>query len=330
MKRRQIILGLIVLISFALVACGGGGESEAAGGGTETAGSDAMSRPTEMTGSPDNIQEALGPDGAWIVIFTSDVTVGEEVSVAGEVYQEEGDDAPRRKIALYTQDSDRNVTERFTLTVPRLIVDHVNTRVQNGEIAGDVFVNAEGFEMRGATINGNLYFASSAIQESAAIDENSTILGETRIGSPADAASNPTEMTGTADNIQESLGPDGAWIVIFTSDVSSDEDLMVYGAVYQEAGDEAPRRKIALYTQDSDRNVTERFTLSAPNLIVHHMNTRVQNGTIAGDVWVEEEGFEMRGATIDGNLYFATEAIQASAAIDENSSVTGETAVQAR
>lgn len=337
MKRLSIMLIILSVFALLFVGCGGGEEAEetetAEPAETQTETADATTRPTEMTGSAENIQEALGPDGSWIVIFTSDVTVGESVSVSGEVYEEEGAEAPRRKLALYEQDADRNVTARYTLTVPRLEVEHVNTRIQAGEVAGDVYVNAEGFELTsGATINGNLYFASEALQESAEIDDESTVMGDIRIGTLADASSNPTEMTATnASSLQESLGPDGSWIVLFEGDVSVDQEVMIYGAVYEEEGAEAPRRKLALYTQDADRNVTARFTLSVPQLVVHHLNTRIQAGTVAGDVYVEEDGFELTsGATIDGNLYFASEALQESASISDDSTVTGEIAIGTR
>lgn len=334
MKRISLLLALLALFTFAFVACGGGEEEAQQAEETQTdETADAATRPTEMTATADNIEEALGPDGSWIVIFTSDVTVGTPVTVAGEVYEEEGAEAPRRKLALYEQDADRNVTARYTLTVPRLEVEHVNTRIQAGEVAGDVFVSAEGFELTsGATVNGNLYFASEALRESAEIDEESTVMGEIRIGTVADASSNPTQMTATnATNLQEAVGPDGSWIVIFEGDVSVDQEVMVYGATYEEEGAEAPRRKLALYAQDEDRNVTARYTLSVPQLVVHHLNTRVQAGTIAGDVYVEEDGFELTsGATIDGNLYFASEALQESATIEDGTTVTGEVAIGSR
>jgi predicted small lipoprotein YifL/cytoskeletal protein CcmA (bactofilin family) len=330
---KRIISTMIVLIAvFALAACGGRGEEESAdaGQGASSTTADATSRPTEMTADTGNIQDALGPDGSWIVIFTDDVTVGEELTVAGEVYEEEGADAPRRKIALYEQDADRNVTARHTLTTPRLIIDHENTLIQAGEVAGDVFVNAEGFALTaGGTINGNLYFASEELRDGADISDDSTVMGETRIGEPADAVSRPTELTATDDaSLEESLGVDGPWIILFEGDVSTDSDVVIAGAVYEEEGAEAPRRKLALYAQDADRNVTDRYTLSAPRVIVHHLNTLVQAGTIAGDVYVEEEGFQLSsGATIDGDLYFADEALQESASISEDSTVTGEVGI---
>lgn len=153
-------------------------------GGQQEGATDAMTRPTEVViEGPADVQPAVGPDGAWIIIFEDDVTVDSQVVISGEVYEEEGAEAPRRKIALYTQDSDRNVTDRFTLTVPELVVQHVNTRIQAGTIAGDVYVEAEGFQLRGATIEGNLYFANEALQESAEIDDESTVTGEIGIAS---------------------------------------------------------------------------------------------------------------------------------------------------
>ncbi|MFO8065907.1 MAG: hypothetical protein R6V29_14910 [Spirochaetia bacterium] len=291
---------------------------------------DATTRPTEMTASSDNLQEALGPDGSWIILFEDDLTVGEEVVVSGEVYEEEGAEEPRRKLALYAQDSDRNVTDRYTLTTPRMVVQHMNTRIQSGTVSGNVYVEAEGFELvNGATINGNLYFADEELRDSANIDDSSEVIGSTEIMETADATSRPTEMTATdADNLQQAVGAEGSWIVLFEEDVSVDERVEIVGAVYEEEGAEEPRRKLALYAQDSDRNVTDRYTLSVPELVVYHMNTRVQSGTIAGDVYVESEGFELvNGATIEGDLYFASEELQESANIDDDSSVSGETSI---
>jgi cytoskeletal protein CcmA (bactofilin family) len=274
----------------------------------------------------------VGPNGSWIILFQDDLTVNQEIEISGEVYEEEGADAPRRKLALYTQDADRNVTDRYTLTVPRLLVRHVNTRIQSGRVSGNVYVDAEGFELtRGAIVNGNLYFASQSIRESATIDDSSMVVGSIEVRESADAVSHPTEATVTSEsNLREAAGPNGPWILIFEGDLSADEEIAVAGAVWEDSEAEEPRRKLALYTQDEDRNVTERYTLTLPQLTIYHMNTRIQSGTIQGDVYVRAEGFEMRnGATIEGNLYFETEEYQETANIDDSSSATGETAVGA-
>lgn len=171
---KNTILGVLLVFIAGFAFAGGQGEEEV----------DAMTNPTKsVIDGAEDVQPAVGPDGGWIVIFEDDVTVDSAITISGAVYEEEGAEAPRRKLALYTQDEDRNVTARFTLTTPELVVDHVNTRIQAGTIAGDVYVQAEGFQLRGATIDGNLYFATEELQDSAEIDDDSTVTGEVAIGS---------------------------------------------------------------------------------------------------------------------------------------------------
>ena len=298
--------------------------------GGEQEGADAMTRPTELTATDaESLQQAVGPNGSWIILFNDDLTVNQEITISGEVYEEEGAEEPRRKLALYAQDSDRNVTDRYTLTVPRLVVDHANTRIQSGRISGNVYVSADGFELtRGGIINGNIYFASQAARDSATIDDTSMVVGSIEIAQSADAVTRPTQQTATnASSLQEALGPNGAWIILFEGDVTANEEVVVAGAVWEDADADAPRRKLALYTQDSDRNVTARYTLTVPQLTVYHMNTRIQAGNVSGDVYVRANGFELTSdGTIDGNLYFESEEYQNSADID-GGTVTGSVSV---
>lgn len=328
MKQLLYVLGAS-LLAVGLAACGGG-EDEAAEADAETREADATTRPTELTATDaSSLQDAVGPDGSWIILFDDDLTVNQEIEISGEVYEEEGAESPRRKLALYAQDADRNVTDRYTLTVPRLVVDHANTRIQSGRISGNVYVSAEGFELtRGGIINGNLYFSSQATRDSATIDDTSMVVGSIEVRQSADAVSRPTELTATnASSLQEALGPNGSWIILFESDVSASEEVVVAGAVWEDADAEAPRRKLALYAQDADRNVTDRYTLTVPQLTVYHMNTRVQAGTVSGNVYVRANGFELTSdGTIDGDLYFETEEYQNSADI-EGGSVTGSVTV---
>jgi len=335
MKRTSIVLLVgVALFAFVFAGCGGKeaaqGESAAAES-TESQAADAVTGPTQMEATDAaSLQEAVGPQGSWIIIFNGDLTVSQEITISGQVYEEAGAEAPRRKLALYAQDENRKVTARYTLTLPRLIVKHVNTRIQAGQVSGNVYVDADGFELTsGATINGNLYFATQAQRDSANISDDSTVMGKIGIGTVADAVSGPTQMTVTnASTLQNAAGPDGSWIIIFEDDVTVDQPVTVFGAVYEEPGAEAPRRKFALYAQDENRKVTARYTLTVPELIVHHLNTRIQAGTVAGDVYVEERGFELTsGATIKGNLYFASQELQDSANISDDSTVTGKIAI---
>ncbi|OJF95359.1 hypothetical protein [Alkalibacterium sp. 20] len=128
----------------------------------------------------------------------------------------------------------------------------------------------------------------------------------------------------SADDLEEAVSANGGWIVIFEGDVETDQEL-----VFEEGptnGGEI-ERKLALYTQDADRNVLDQFTLTAASITVQSENTRIQNGTFAGDVYVEANNFQLPGGTIDGDLIFASEEYQESAQLEEGE-VTGETRVE--
>jgi cytoskeletal protein CcmA (bactofilin family) len=126
----------------------------------------------------------------------------------------------------------------------------------------------------------------------------------------------------------KAVSKDGKWIIAILKDVAIDQDVVVAGEFRDKgAADGKIYRKIALYAQDADHNITANYTLTVPKLTVQSENLRVQGGTIKGDVYVEAKGFNLHeSATIDGNLYFASEDVKASAAIDGK--VTGATEVK--
>ncbi|MZU11762.1 hypothetical protein GUA37_11540 [Bifidobacterium longum] len=101
------------------------------------------------------------------------MTFSNDVTIAGEFHDK--DDASAdiyRKIALYSQDDDRNVTAEYTITVPTLIVESENTNIVHGTIKGDVLVKANGFVLDGAKVEGNVTFEKQEYQDSAKLDEN--------------------------------------------------------------------------------------------------------------------------------------------------------------
>lgn len=126
----------------------------------------------------------------------------------------------------------------------------------------------------------------------------------------------------------KAVSPDGNWIIAILKDLAIDQDVVVAGEFHDKGAAEGDiYRKIALYAQDADHKITASYTLTVPKLTVQSENLRVQGGTIKGDVYVEAKGFNLHeSATIDGNLYFASEDVKASAAIDGK--VTGATEVK--
>jgi len=144
----------------------------------------------------------------------------------------------------------------------------------------------------------------------------------------------PEEVTGPSfvtseEDLVNDLSENGTWIVIFTEDMTTEEELVVEGE-FRDKGDPNNDlyRKLALYAQDEQRNVTERYTLTAPKMTVRSPNFKIQGGTFKGDVYVEAEGMIVQDATIDGNVYFANQEYKDSFTLEAEGNVTGTTEVQ--
>jgi hypothetical protein len=139
--------------------------------------------------------------------------------------------------------------------------------------------------------------------------------------SAQDTVSSPSVVV-DADTLMNAASEDGAWILIIQQDLSVDEDIVLEGDF---ENDGELDRKLALYDQDSDHNVTDRYTLEAPSITVQSPNTRFKAGNFVGDVYVEAEGFELEtGFTIDGNVYFENEAAKNTFTISGGATVTGD------
>jgi hypothetical protein len=63
-------------------------------------------------------------------------------------------------------------------------------------------------------------------------------------------------------------------------------------------------------------------------MIIQSPNTRFQGGVFKGDIVVETNGFTLYDATVEGNIYYASQEYQDSAEITADSEVTGEIGVR--
>lgn len=161
--------------------------------------------------------------------------------------------------------------------------------------------------------------ADETVDESGEVVEEAN--GDTE--EETDATTGATQVrVSDEESLVEGVSDDGAWIIIFEDDVATDEELVLTGGFENNQGE--AERKLALYEQDADRNVTGTFTLSAPMITIEQESTRLQYGTFEGDVYVDAENFRLVGGTIDGDLIFANEDYEASAEIDDESTITGE------
>lgn len=125
---------------------------------------------------------------------------------------------------------------------------------------------------------------------------------------------------------EKAISKDGTWIIATLNDLTSTKDLVLEGEFKN--GKDVIQRKIALYTQDSNQKVTNRFTLTAPKLTIKSPNARIQSGTFKGDLYVETKDFQLVDAKVDGNVYFTSEEAKAGFKMDGTSSITGKQEVK--
>lgn len=147
---------------------------------TDTTGdtTDVVTGPSYVTDEA-SISKVMGPEGTWIVIFTKDMTSTQDQVLEGAFKDKDG--KVDRKVALYAQDADRNKTASYTLTVPKLTVRSENSRIVGGTIKGDVYVEANGFTVEDATIDGNVYFKSDEFKNSFTTTKEGKVTGTTEV-----------------------------------------------------------------------------------------------------------------------------------------------------
>lgn len=124
----------------------------------------------------------------------------------------------------------------------------------------------------------------------------------------------------------------GTWIIATLKDLSFNKELVLDGEYKNgkkdDKGNDIIQRKIALYTQDDKRNVTARFTLTAPKLTIKSPMASIQHGTFKGDLYVVASNFKLVDTTVEGNVYFASDEAKSTFTMDDKSKVTGKQEVK--
>lgn len=150
---------------------------------------------------------------------------------------------------------------------------------------------------------------------------------------PASTAKVDTATSASVVNteaaFEKAISKDGTWIIATLKDLKFDKELVLDGTFKNgkkdDKGNELIQRKIGLYTQDDKRNVTNRFTLTAPKITINSPNGSIEHGTFKGDIYVNAENFQLIDQKVDGNVYFLTDKAQSTFKKDDKSSVTGKT-----
>lgn len=187
----------IVTLAATLLVVGGGlaacspdkGKSESSSASSsEVAKESTSSSEDVVTGASisdkaDVIEKALSADGNWIAAVTADVTFDKDLTVAGEFHNKgEASEDIYRKLALYAQDDKRVVTDEYTLTAPKVIVESENFNIVHGTVKGDIEVKANGFVLDAAKVEGNIVFEKAEYKDSAVLDKDgASVTGETTV-----------------------------------------------------------------------------------------------------------------------------------------------------
>lgn len=134
------------------------------------------------------------------------------------------------------------------------------------------------------------------------------------------------------DAFKKAISKDGTWIICLLKDLTSEEELVLEGEFTNgkknEKGKEIIQRKIALYEQDDNRNITKRYTLTIPKLTIKSPEASIQHGTFVGDLVVDVKNFKLVDTTVEGNVFFTSEEAKSTFQMDEQSKITGKQELQ--
>ncbi|WP_440897272.1 hypothetical protein ACS127_04720 [Amphibacillus sp. Q70] len=176
----KLFLAMILAVGL-LAACGGNDDGADGDTADDTTEEEDVVTAASFVNDEDGMHAAAAEDGTWIILPTEDVTLENELVVAGTFHDKDDESSDvYRKLAPYTQDEDHNIEEQYTITTPRLVVQSENLNFQGGTLAGDVYVEADGFQLdESSTVTGDLTFANEDYEASAEI--NGTVEGETTV-----------------------------------------------------------------------------------------------------------------------------------------------------
>ncbi len=271
-------------------------------------------------------EKAISKDGKWIICTLNDLTFDKELVLEGEFKNgkknADGTDAIQRKIAPYTQDDNKAVLERFTITAPKLTIKSPNARIQGGTFKGDIYVEASNFRIVDAKVEGNIYFLNNDAKDTFNIDDKSSIKGRRELIN-VDATSTASIVKDEAA-FEKAISKDGSWIGALLKDLTFNRDLTMEGEFKNR---DVVDRKIGLYTtktlEDKTKVFTHNYTLTAPRLFINSPSPRMLNGTFNGNIYVSSDNFKLEKTKVNGSVYFTTESAKATFN-NVDSEITGE------
>lgn len=158
-------------------------------------------------------------------------------------------------------------------------------------------------------------------------DDTTTEVASTEVTSTEADVITTASIVDSAAAFENAVSSEGTWIIAIINDLVVESPLVLDGdfenGKQDTDGKAILQRKIALYSQDADRNITARYTLTAPSITINSVNASIEHGTFVGDLFVSGLNFKLIDQKIEGNIYFTSEEAKSTFTLDEDSSVTG-------
>ncbi len=182
----KITFLILVLMMALITGCGKKeGTTKNESGNTNTTVTPEAVSSASIVNTEEGFLNAISAKGTWIIAITKDLTINKDLLLEGEFKNgkkdDKGNDILQRKIALYAQDENRNITARYTLTAPKLTVTSPMASIQHGTFKGDLYVSVENFQLVDATVDGNVYFTTDKAKSTFIMDKTSKITGKQEI-----------------------------------------------------------------------------------------------------------------------------------------------------
>ena len=176
----KIIMPVIILFSILMAGCSNKKDNTDVKATPAPGNTDAVTTASIVNDEAMFIN-AISANGTWIIAILNDMIIEQDITLDGEFTNGKKDDAGKdilqRKVALYTQDENRNITARFTLKAPKFTINSPEASIQHGTFIGDLYVNSPNFKLVDTTVGGNIYFKDVATQSSFIMDETSKVTG---------------------------------------------------------------------------------------------------------------------------------------------------------
>jgi len=180
-----------------------------------------------MVSTASDFEKAISSKGTWIIALTKNLSIDKNLVVNGEYKSDKN--IVERKIALYSQNKANKITARFTLAIPKLIIDSPQTSIEHGIFKGDIYVTSKNFQLIDTIVEGNVYFTTNEAKSTFKMDAKSKVTGKQELISSRKATpnvGNTVSIVSTTAAFEEAISSKGTWFIAIAKNLTSGKDII--------------------------------------------------------------------------------------------------------